>query len=202
MDPVTVVEGIAAPLLRENIDTDVIIPSRDITSPSREGLGGKAFAPWRFVQPGGEENPEFVLNRPPWRQARILITGANFGCGSSREMAVWALWQWGLRCIVAPSFGAIFRNNCVRNGLLPVELPGAVVTQLAASAQAHALVLTVDLQLGELRGPGGIHHRFELPADDRDMLLSGQDAIDRTWQWRDAIEAFEARDRLARPWAW
>jgi 3-isopropylmalate/(R)-2-methylmalate dehydratase small subunit len=202
MQAVTVIEGIAAPLLRENIDTDVIIPSRDITSPSREGLGPRAFAPWRYLAGSHEEDPQFVLNRAPWRHAPILITGANFGCGSSREMAVWALVQYGIRCIVAPSFGAIFRNNCVRNALLPVELPAEVVATLAADAQAQALMLTVDLRLSELRGPGGIHHRFTLPDDDREMLLSGQDAIDRTWQWRSEIEAFEVNDRVQRPWAW
>ncbi len=110
MQAVTVIEGIAAPLLRENIDTDVIIPSRDITSPSRDGLGPRAFAPWRYLAGSHEEDPEFVLNRAPWRHAPILISGANFGCGSSREMAVWALAQYGIRCIVAPSFGAIFRK--------------------------------------------------------------------------------------------
>ena len=199
---VTVITGIAAPLLRPNIDTDVIIPSRDITSPSRAGLGARAFAPWRYLQGGTEEDPSFVLNRAPWRQAPLLITGANFGCGSSREMAVWALVQYGVRCIIAPSFGAIFRNNCVRNALLPLELPADVVANLAAQAEAGALTLTVDVAAGELRGDGGIHHHFKLPEDEREMLLSGQDAIDRTWQWRAAIEAFETRDRVLRPWAW
>ena len=202
MQAVTVIEGIAAALLRENIDTDVIIPSRDITTPSRDGLGPRAFAPWRYLNGCAEEDPGFVLNRAPWRHAPILISGANFGCGSSREMAVWALAQYGIRCIVAPSFGAIFRNNCVRNALLPIELPADVVATLAAAAQVQALVLTVDLSALELRGPGGIHHRFALPDDDREMLLSGQDAIDRTWQWRAEIEAYEAKDRALRPWAW
>ncbi len=202
MMPITVIEGIAAPLLRDTIDTDVIIPSRDITSPSRDGLGERAFAPWRYLQGGSEENPDFVLNRAPWRGASILIAGANFGCGSSREMAVWALAQLGLRCIVAPSFGAIFRNNCVRNALLPVELSREVVDSLAKLANSHALPLTIDLAASELRGPSGLCHRFTLPDDDREMLLSGLDAIDRTWQWREAIESFEAMDRVKRPWAW
>jgi 3-isopropylmalate/(R)-2-methylmalate dehydratase small subunit len=202
MEPLTRVEGIAAPLKRENIDTDVIIPSRDITSPSREGYGAKLFAPWRYLGPGGAEDPSFVLNRAPWRDARILIAGRNFGCGSSREMAVWALVQFGIRCVIAPSFGAIFRNNCIRNALLPVELPEAVVDALAAAAEAAPLTLTVDLEANEVRGPGGLSHSFTIDADDREMLLTGLDAIDRTWQQRQAIEDFEAADRVRRPWMW
>ena len=118
------IEGIVAPLLRPNIDTDLIIPSREITSPGREGYGEKLFAPWRYLGPERRENPDFVLNREPFRRAPILVAGENFGCGSSREMAVWALRQFGIRAVIAPSFGAIFRANCLRNGVLPVELPG------------------------------------------------------------------------------
>lgn len=202
MDALVRVEGIAAPLLRDHIDTDVIIPSREITSPGREGFGPKLFAPWRYLAPGGPENPEFVLNREPWRHARILIAGRNFGCGSSREMAVWALVQFGIRCVIAPSFGAIFRSNCVRNALLPVELPEATVQALAAAATAAPLELTVDLEACEVRGPGGLRHPFTIDAAEREMLLTGMDAIDRTWQHRAAIEAFEAADRERRPWIW
>ena len=206
MNPVTRIEGIAAPLLRDNIDTDTLIPSRDITSPSREGFGAKLFAPWRFDGPGGPENPTFILNREPWRHASILIAGANFGCGSSREMAVWALWQFGIRCVIAPSFGAIFRSNCVRNGLLPVELPAAAVAALAAAAAASPMRLMVDLPSGQVSAlntaQAGLQHSFSLEAHDREMLLTGLDAIDRTWQFRPEIEAFETADRLARPWIW
>jgi 3-isopropylmalate/(R)-2-methylmalate dehydratase small subunit len=202
MTPVLTVEGLAAPLLRDNIDTDIIIPSREITTPGREGYGVKLFAPWRYTAPGGPENPQFVLNREPWRGARLLIAGRNFGCGSSREMAVWALAQFGIGAIVAPSFGAIFRNNCIRNGLVPVELPHEVVTALAAAAEAAPLNLVADVRALELRTTDGQCHRFALDADDREMLLSGMDAIDRTWQQRAAIEAFEAADRERRPWMW
>lgn len=202
MEALVRVEGIAAPLLRDHVDTDVIIPSREITSPAREGFGAKLFAPWRYLAPGGPENPEFVLNREPWRQARILIAGRNFGCGSSREMAVWALVQFGIRCVIAPSFGAIFRSNCVRNALLPVELPEATVHALAAAATAGPLALTVDLEACEVRGPGGLRHAFTIDAAEREMLLTGMDAIDRTWRHRAAIEAFEAADRERRPWIW
>lgn len=202
MEPLLRVEGVAAPLLRDNIDTDVIIPSRDITSPSREGFGEKLFAPWRFLSPGGPENPDFVLNREPWRHARFLIAGRNFGCGSSREMAVWALVQFGIRCVIAPSFGAIFRANGIRNALLPLELPHDVVAALADAAGRGPLVLRADVQRQALRLPDGTTHAFPLDAEEREMLLSGLDAIDRTWQHREAIEAFEAADRLRRPWMW
>lgn len=195
-------EGLAAALWRENVDTDVIIPSREITGPGRDGYGPKAFAPWRYVAPGGPENPDFVLNRPPWRDATMLIAGANFGCGSSREMAVWALAQFGFRVLIAPSFGAIFRNNCVRNGVLAIELPLNVVQGLAVAAQAAPLRLTVDLVQCRIEAEGGTAIAFTIDEADREMLLTGLDAIDRTLQQRDAIAAFEARDRHLRPWVW
>lgn len=202
LQPFTRVDGLAAALWRENVDTDVIIPSREITGPGREGYGAKAFAPWRYLQPGGAENPEFVLNQAPWRQATILIAGANFGCGSSREMAVWALAQFGFRVLIAPSFGAIFRNNCVRNGLLAIELPAAVVQGLAEQAARAPLVLAVDLQHRRIERPDAAPIDFAIDDSDREMLLSGLDAIDRTWQLRDAIEAFERGDRARRPWVY
>jgi 3-isopropylmalate/(R)-2-methylmalate dehydratase small subunit len=202
MQPVSVIEGLAAPLHRENIDTDIIIPSREITSPAREGFGAKLFAPWRFTAPGGPEDSSFILNREPWRHATILIAGANFGCGSSREMAVWALAQFGFRCVIAPSFGAIFKTNCIRNGLLPVELPLDVVTELAAAAEAAPLTLSVDLPAGVVRWPDGRAHAFALESQDREMLLTGMDAITRTLLQKNAIDAFEAQDRVRRPWAW
>lgn len=202
MEALRVIEGIAAPLLRPNIDTDTLIPSREITSPGRDGYGEKLFAPWRYLGTGREENPEFVLNRAPFRQAKILIAGNNFGCGSSREMAVWALQQFGLRCLIAPSFGAIFRSNCVRNALLPVELSAPTVAALGAAAEPGGLWLRVDLHAQQVVEPGGRSHAFHIDAAEREMLLSGQDAIDLTWQSRAQIEAFEAVDRERRPWVW
>ena len=204
MEAFTRVEGLAAPLMRENIDTDIIIPSRDITSPARDGFGPKLFAPWRYDGPGGAERADFVLNQEPWRAAVILIAGANFGCGSSREMAVWALRQFGFRCVIAPSFGAIFAGNCIKNGVLPVVLPAERVAALAAAA-AHAstpLILTVDLHRCQVQQPGGPRDRFDIGLRDRDMLLAGLDEIDLTWQRRAEIYAFEAADRLQRPWVW
>ena len=202
LQAVASVTGLAAPLMRDNIDTDIIIPSREITSPTREGYGPKLFAPWRYREPGGPEEPGFILNREPWRQAKILLAGQNFGCGSSREMAVWALAQFGLACVIAPSFGAIFRNNCIRNGLLPVTLALETVRLWADQAAQSPLWLTVDLQTQQIATAGSPPVSFEFDAEEREQLLTGQDAIDRAWQHRAAIEAFEARDRLARPWAW
>ena len=202
MEAVNRIEGVAAPLLRDNIDTDVIIPSREITSPSREGYGAKLFAPWRYHAPGGPENVDFVLNQGPCRQARILIAGANFGCGSSREMAVWALAQFGIRCVIAAGFGAIFRDNCIRNGLLPVELPAATVATLAACAASRPAGWCVDLSTCTVHEPSGTTHPFTIDAHEREQLLAGRDAIDLTWQHRSAIEAFEAADRQRRPWIW
>jgi len=198
------VEGIAAALLRENIDTDIIIASRDITSPSRDGFGPRLFAPWRYDGPGGPERPDFVLNQQPWRAAVILIAGANFGCGSSREMAVWALRQFGIRCVIAPSFGAIFQGNCIKNGVLPVVLPAARVAALGALAASAAqpLTLAIDLQACQVQQPDGSCDGFVVGARDREMLLAGLDEIDLTWQYRADIEAFEAADRLRRPWVW
>jgi 3-isopropylmalate/(R)-2-methylmalate dehydratase small subunit len=200
-------QGTAAALLRENIDTDVIIPSREITTPGREGYGIKAFAPWRYGAGGsaaGEEVADFVLNRPPWRGASILIAGANFGCGSSREMAVWALAQFGFRVLIAPSFGAIFRVNCVRNGVLPIELPAEVVARLGAAAgdEKQPLVLRVDLQAQRIFQGDAAEIAFTLDEHDREMLLTGMDAVDRTWLRRGEIEGFEGNDKADRPWVW
>jgi 3-isopropylmalate/(R)-2-methylmalate dehydratase small subunit len=192
MTPFTVHEGQAAALLRDNIDTDAIIPSREMKSPGRTGLAAGLFANWRYRDPASREpDPDFVLNRQPG--ASILLAGANFGCGSSREHAVWALAEWGIRAIVAPSFGAIFFDNCVRNGLLPVVLPREAVAQLAGQGG----LLRVDLLACTVQG-----HPFSLPDDAREQLLSGLDALDRTLKLMPIIEAFEQADRLRRPWAY
>jgi len=195
-------KALAVPLLRPNVDTDVIIPSLEITSPSREGFGEKLFASWRYIEPGRKPNPDFVLNRAPFDRAQILIAGENFGCGSSREMAVWAIRQFGFRCVIAPSFGAIFQANCHRNGVLPVVLPKADVEALGREAEAGVLELDVDLESCTVTAPGGRTFGFEVGKPEREMLLAGLDAIGLALTRRDQITAFQARDRAARPWIW
>jgi 3-isopropylmalate/(R)-2-methylmalate dehydratase small subunit len=195
-------KALAAPLLRPNVNTDVIIPSLEITSPSREGYGDKLFASWRYIEPGRKPDPDFVLNRAPFDRARILIAGDNFGCGSSREMAVWAIRQFGFRCVIAPSFGAIFQANCYRNGVLPVVLSRADVEALGREAERGTLELEVDLESCTVTAPDGLTYRFEVGNPEREMMLAGLDAIGVTLKRRDEIRAFQARDRAARPWIW
>jgi 3-isopropylmalate/(R)-2-methylmalate dehydratase small subunit len=195
-------KALAAPLLLPNVNTDVMIPSREVTSPSREGYGEKLFASWRYLEPDRRPNPDFVLNRVPFDRAQILVAGENFGCGSSREMAVWAIRQFGFRCVIAPSFGAIFQANCHRNGVLPVVLPKADVEALGREAEAGVLELDVDLESCTVSAPGGRTFRFEVGGPEREMLLAGLDAIGLTLTRRDQITAFQARDRAARPWIW
>lgn len=198
-----VLTAVAAPLLRANVDTDAIIPSREMKSVSKRGLADGLFAGWRYLAIGGREpDPGFVLNLPAYAGARILLAGENFGCGSSREHAVWALDEYGIRAVIAPSFAPIFQGNCVRNGLLPVRLDPGAIASLAAAVESdpqHRLV-TVDLVRQRVSGPGGIELAFEIDAESREMLLEGLDAIDLTLKHRDAIESFLARDRIERPW--
>lgn len=196
-------KGIAAPLMRANIDTDLLIPSREINSPGREGYGEKLLAPWRYEEgTGGKraERPDFVLNREPYRRATILLAGENFGSGSSREAAVWAVRQFGFRCVIAPSFGAIFQNNCYRNGVLPVVLPAHEIAALAAEAERETLELTVDLQSCSVRHPNGRSQSFTVPPSERALLLEGIDAIGLTLKRGAAIEAYQAALREAHPW--
>jgi 3-isopropylmalate/(R)-2-methylmalate dehydratase small subunit len=198
-----VLTGVAAPLLRANVDTDAIIPSREIKSVSKRGLADGLFAGWRYLAIGGREpDPGFVLNQPAYASTRILLAGENFGCGSSREHAVWALDEYGIRAVIAPSFAPIFQGNCVRNGLLPVRLDADAVARLAAAVAPdpqHRRV-TVDLVRRRVSGPDGIDLSFDIDPESREMLLEGLDAIDLTLKHRDAIEAFLVRDRAERPW--
>ena len=201
MQAFTTVSGAAAPLLRDNVDTDVIIRIERLTGTTRESMGAWAFEALRY-RPDGSDNPEFVLNQPPFQGAPILIGGANFGCGSSREGAVWALMGMGLRCVIAPSFGDIFFNNCFQNGMLPVRLPAADVDRLAAACAGGNARVTVDLARQVVVFPHGEEVRFEIEALRRDAMLQGLDEIGLTLQHRAAIDAFQARDRLARPFVW
>ena len=203
MEKFTVLEAIAAPILRINIDTDVIIPSREMKRVSKEGLSDGMFANWRYTEPGGrEEQADFILNQEPYRQAKIILSGDNFGCGSSREHAVWALHEWGIRAIIAPGFGNIFYGNCIRNGILPVVLANDVVENIAAQVEANPAnnLVNVDLSNCTVTAADGLAHAFEIGPGDREMLLEGLDAIAVTQRRDDEILAFQARDRLKRPW--
>jgi 3-isopropylmalate/(R)-2-methylmalate dehydratase small subunit len=198
-----VLTAVAAPLLRANVDTDAIIPSREMKSVSKTGLAAGLFAGWRYTQIGGREpDPDFVLNQPDYAGARVLLAGENFGCGSSREHAVWALLEFGIRAIVAPSFAPIFRMNCVRNGILPACLPAATISELAESVAVAPQVrqVTVDLARQVVSGPNGAAHAFAIDLESREMLLEGLDAIDLTLKQRGAIDAFTEADRALRPW--
>lgn len=191
-------EGIAAPLPRANIDTDAIAPMRFLLTPERKGMKRALFANWRA------EDPDFVLGRAPWKEATILVVGPNFGCGSSREMAVWALADAGFKVVVAPSFGDIFEANCFKNGLLAVQLPDAVVGdllgQLARSVGGGRL--SVDLDALTIAAPDGSTIPFSVEPARREALLEGLDEIGQTLK-RDAdIAAFQAQDRLRRPWVY
>lgn len=202
MDPFRSLRAVAAPILRANVDTDAIIPSREMKSVSKTGLADGLFAGWRYTSIGGREpNPEFVLNQPAYAGTKILLGGENFGCGSSREHAVWALHEYGIRVVIAPSFSPIFRGNCVRNGIVPVTLAAEEVAKLAEFVMADPSVhpLEVDLEACEVRAGANIQ-RFELESEAREMLLEGLDGIDLTLKHRADIDAFVARDRLQRPW--
>ena len=203
MEPLRTLTAVAAPLIRANVDTDAIIPSREMKTVSKVGLADGLFAGWRYTEVGGREpNPGFVLNDPRFRGARILLSGPNFGCGSSREHAVWALAEYGFRAILADSFSPIFQGNCVRNGVAPVELPGEVIARIAAEVEAapQQRPVTVDLVHCQVIGPEGEATPFQMAGEEREMLLEGLDAIDVTLKRRGEIEAARQADRARRPW--
>jgi 3-isopropylmalate/(R)-2-methylmalate dehydratase small subunit len=200
MQPFAKLTGPAAYLPRDNVDTDVIIRIERLTSVEREQLGRYAFEALRFGD-DGTEDPDFVLNRPAFRAAPILLAGANFGCGSSREGAVWALMAQGLRCVIAESFGDIFYNNCFQNGMLPVALPAADVKQLAAASWQGA-ALTVDLTDCSVTTADGTKLTFAIDASSRQALMEGVDDIGLTLKQRSEIIAWQAKDRGSRPWVW
>jgi 3-isopropylmalate/(R)-2-methylmalate dehydratase small subunit len=200
MDKFNELTGVAAPLPMINIDTDMIIPKQFLKTIKRTGLGKNLFHEMRFDS-DGHENPDFVLNKPAYRQAKILVAGANFGCGSSREHAPWAIKDFGIQCVIAPSFADIFYNNCFKNGILPITLPQSEVDKLLddASRGANATV-TVDLERQEIRGPdGGVIH-FELDPFRKKCLLEGLDDIGLTLQKQKNISAYEERQQAGRPW--
>lgn len=204
MEPFLHHTGIAAPLLRINVDTDAIIPSREMKRVSKKGLGEGLFANWRYSDPPNRtENPDFVLNQPPWREASILLAGANFGCGSSREHAVWSLKDFGFRAVIAPSFGSIFFGNCMRNGILPVVLEEAIVTKLVEAEEANpGQTMTIDLNRCEVIDADGARYTFDIPQRPRELLMKGLDPIAATLTEAAVIEDFLARDRHERPWVY
>ncbi|WCM23768.1 3-isopropylmalate dehydratase small subunit [Paraburkholderia bryophila] len=203
MKAFTVLKGPAAPLLRNNVDTDLIIRIERISQLVRGQLGPWLFETLRYRDGGPEqgEREDFVLNQPAFRHASILLGGANFGCGSSREMAVWALEEFGIRCVIAPSFGDIFFNNCLQNGLLPVCLDAKSIESLAAAA-ADGEPLEVDLRTLGIRANGRAPIPFEFDAARRAVLLEGLDEVDQTLRLAADIDAFRREDRARRAWAY
>ncbi|WP_086617632.1 3-isopropylmalate dehydratase small subunit [Erythrobacter tepidarius] len=196
MKPVTTITSRGVPLLRDNIDTDTIIPSREMKTTGRTGLAEGLFAPWRYTNAVDRlADPAFALNQPEAAGARVLLAGANFGCGSSREHAVWALVEFGIEAIIAPSFAPIFRNNCLRNGLLPVELPADVVRDLAWQT------VRIDLP-SQTVSAGDQSWPFDIDPEAKQMLAEGLDAIDLTLKLKDTIRRWLDADRRTRPWVY
>jgi 3-isopropylmalate/(R)-2-methylmalate dehydratase small subunit len=200
MQKLTRLTGIAAPLNMINVDTDMIIPKQYLRTIKRSGLGRYLFDEMRH-NGDGSEKPDFVLNREPWRRAKILIAGANFGCGSSREHAPWALNDFGIRVVIAPSFADIFFNNSFKNGMLPLILPQEDVDRLMADAESGK-ELTVDLDAQQVTRADGSVIAFTVDPFRRDCLLNGLDDIGLTLKHEDEITAFEARQREGQPWLW
>jgi 3-isopropylmalate/(R)-2-methylmalate dehydratase small subunit len=201
MQKFTTLTGIAAYLPMINVDTDMIIPKQYLKTIKRTGLGRGLFAELRYDEKGAVLS-DFVLHKKPYTEAQILITGENFGCGSSREHAPWALLDFGIRCIIAPSFADIFYNNCFKNGILPITLPQAEIDKLIddASRGANARI-TIDLAAQEIRGPDGGVIKFDIDPFRKRCLMEGLDDIGLTMEKAEAIADFEAKSRTARPWA-
>ena len=190
--------GVAMPLPEDNINTDVIIPSREMRTVSKSGLADGLFAPWRYLDPDSrEENPGFAMNQATYRDASILIAGKNFGCGSSREHAVWALMEAGFRVIIAESFATIFYNNALRNGLLAIALDRRLVDALVAPVRVETLSVNLADQT---ISAGAMVVRFDIDPDAKEMLLEGMDEISLTQRNAASIDTFERRDRENRPW--
>lgn len=200
MDKFTTLTGIAAPMPLVNIDTDMIIPKQFLKTIHRSGLGKNLFDEMRYF-PDGTENPAFVLNKPAYRDAQIIVAGDNFGCGSSREHAPWALLDYGIRCVISTSFADIFYNNCFKNGILPIVLPPDAVEALMKDAENGANArLTVDLESQTVTGADGTAYPFEMDPHRKHCLLNGLDDIGLTMEKAPAIDAYEARIAQSQPW--
>ena len=201
MEKFTRLTGVAAPLPIVNVDTDMIIPKDYLKTIKRTGLGTGLFAEMRYNE-DGSENPDFVLNKPAWRKAQILVAGDNFGCGSSREHAPWALLDFGIRCVISTSFADIFYNNCFKNGILPIKVSQEDLDKLMDDAERGAnATLTVDLEAMEIRGPDGGVITFYLDEFRRHCMLNGLDDIGLTMEKAPSIDTFEKRNAESRPWA-
>jgi 3-isopropylmalate/(R)-2-methylmalate dehydratase small subunit len=197
MEKFTVLKGVAAPLPLVNVDTDMIMPKQFLKTIKRTGLGKAVLFDMRFNDDGSEK-ADFVLNQAPYRHAKVLVAGANFGCGSSREHAPWGLHDFGFRCVIAPSFADIFFNNCFKNGILCITLPQTEIDKL--TAQATGGEFTVDLTQQTITTPDGGVTKFEIDATRRHNLLNGLDDIGLTLQHADKIAAFEAKQKAEQPW--
>ena len=201
MDKFTTLTGVAAPLDIRNIDTDMIIPKNHLKTIKRTGLGKVLFEEMRFNDDGSEK-ADFVLNQPAYRGAEILVAGDNFGCGSSREHAPWALLDFGIRCVISTSFADIFYNNCFKNGILPIRLPKEDVDKLMDDAARGAnATVTVDLVNQEIKGPDGGTIKFDIDPHLKHMLVEGLDEIGLTMQKTSSIDTYEEKRALAEPWA-
>jgi 3-isopropylmalate/(R)-2-methylmalate dehydratase small subunit len=200
MQPFTTLTGVAAPMPKANVDTDQIIPARFLKTIKRSGLGQHLFDSMRYRE-DGSERPDFVLNQAPYRNAEILIVHDNFGCGSSREHAPWALLDFGIRCVIAPSFADIFKGNSYKNGVLPIALPRAVCDALMQDAQMGANArISIDLERQVVIRPNGEELHFEIDPFRKHSMLNGLDDIGQTLQHAPAIDTFEARRAAAEPW--
>ncbi|MGE0272858.1 MAG: 3-isopropylmalate dehydratase small subunit [Alphaproteobacteria bacterium] len=200
MQKFTTLTGVAAPMPTPNIDTDRIIPARFLKTIKRSGLGKSVFNDVRY-NPDGSEKPDFVLNQPAYRKAQILVAGDNFGCGSSREHAPWALLDFGIRCVISTSFADIFYNNCFKNGVLPIKLPKEQVDLLMDDAKRGAnAVISIDLEKQEIKGPDGGTIKFDVDPFRKHCLLNGLDDIGLTMQKSAEIDGFESKQKSTQPW--
>jgi len=200
MEKFTSLTGVAAPLPMVNIDTDMIIPARFLKSIKRDGFGPALFSTLRYDEQG-KERPDFILNQPAYRKASILITGTNFGCGSSREHAPWALDNFGIRCVIAPDFADIFYSNASKNGMLLIKLPQEQIDQLTKDAENGAnATFTVDLESQEITRPDGGKIKFDIDPFKKHCLLNGLDDIGLTLQKDKKIASYEEKMKLAQPW--
>jgi 3-isopropylmalate/(R)-2-methylmalate dehydratase small subunit len=192
--------GVAAPMNMINVDTDMIIPKNFLKTIKRSGLGKNLFDEMRYDR-DGNENPDFVLNKPAYREAKIIVAGDNFGCGSSREHAPWALLDFGIRCVISTSFADIFYNNCFKNGILPIRVTKEQLDDLINDAERGSnATLSIDLESQTIQGPDGGEVKFEIDSFKKHLLLNGLDDVGLTLQKSDKVDSFEAQQNTSQPW--